>query len=157
VYVLFPQGKTARAVIDNLHESQQLRVAASAIKGRNGDGILAPWWLTPQLVYWSEKNGIAGSSHESLAGTLDTARFFTSQNEEEAKSILRTRHVDFVVVGDADRLLDNSYTVLGRTGEPSNQLAVTLFRTPSRSPNYLHLISQNPYFKVYEVDKEMLK
>jgi hypothetical protein len=154
---LFPQGKTARAVIDNLHESQQLRVAASAIKGRNGDGILAPWWLTPQLVYWSEKNGIAGSSHESLAGTLDTARFFTSQNEEEAKSILRTRHVDFVVVGDADRLLDNSYTVLGRTGEPSNQLAVTLFRTPSRSPNYLHLISQNPYFKVYEVDKEMLK
>ena len=146
---LFPQGKTARAVIENLHESQQLRRAAADIKGRSGDGILAPWWLTPQLVYWSGKNGIAGSSHESLAGTLDTARFFASQDEEEARSILQKRQVDFVVVCDADRLLDNSYTVLGRTSEPSNQLAVTLFRTPSRSPNYLHLISQNPYFKVY--------
>jgi hypothetical protein len=47
--------------------------------------------------------------------------------------------------------------VLGRTDEPSNQLAVTLFRTPSRPPNYLHLVSQNPYFKVYQVDKEMLE
>jgi hypothetical protein len=154
---LFPEGKTARAVIDNLHESQQLRSAAVALQVRDGDGILAPWWLTPQLVYWSGKNGVAGSSHESLAGTLDTARFFTSQDEEEAKSILRARHADFVVVCDADRLLDNSYTVLGRTSEPSNQLAVTLFRTPSRSPNYLHLVFQNAYFKVYQVDKGMLK
>jgi hypothetical protein len=154
---LFPEGKTARALIDNLHESQHLRNAAVALQVRDGDGILAPWWLTPQLVYWSGKNGVAGSSHESLAGTLDTARFFTSQDEEEAKSILRARHADFVVVCDADRLLDNSYTMLGRTSEPSNQLAVTLFRTPSRSPNYLHLISQNPYFKVYQVDKGMLK
>jgi hypothetical protein len=154
---LFPQGKTAQAVIDNLQESQQLRVAAAAIKGRNGDGILAPWWLTPQLVYWSGKNGVAGSSHESLAGTLDTARFFTSQSEEEAKSILRSRQVAFVVVCDADRLLDNSYTVLGRTGEPSKQLAITLFRTPSQAPDYLHLVSQNPYFKVYQVDQEMLE
>jgi hypothetical protein len=154
---IFPQGKTARAVIENLYESQQLRRAAADIKGHSGDGILAPWWLTPQLVYWSGKNGIAGSSHESLAGTLDTARFFASQDEEEARSILQKRQVDFVVVCDADRLLDNSYTLLGRTSEPSNQLAVTLFRTPSRSPNYLHLISQNPYFKVYKVDTDMRK
>jgi hypothetical protein len=47
--------------------------------------------------------------------------------------------------------------VLGQTSEPSNQLAVTLFRTPSRSPNYLQLVSQNPYFKIYQVDKELLK
>lgn len=154
---LFPHGKTARSVTDNLHETQQLRRAAEAIKSRDGDGILAPWWLTPQLVYWSGKNGVAGSSHESLAGTLDTARFFTSQNEEEARSILRMRDADFVVVCDADRLLDNSYTVLGQTSEPSNQLAVTLFRAPSRSPNYLQLVSQNPYFKIYQVDKQSLK
>ena len=154
---LFPQGKAARAVIENLHESQQVRRAAMALKAQNGDGILAPWWLTPQLVYWSGKNGVAGSSHESLAGTLDTARFFTSQDEETAKSILRTRHVDFVVVCDADRLLDNSYAVLGRISEPSNQLAITLFRNPSRSPNYLHLVFQTPYFKVYQVDKEIFE
>ena len=154
---LFPRGKTAHAVIENLQESQQLRRAAADIRGRSGDGILAPWWLTPQLVYWSGKSGVAGSSHESLAGTLDTARFFASQDEEEARLILQKRQVDFVVVCDADRLLDNSYSVLGRIGEASNQLASTLFRTPSRSPHYLHLISQNPYFKVYEVDKEMLR
>jgi hypothetical protein len=154
---LFPQGKTAQTVIDNLHESQQLRRAAVFLKGLPGDGILAPWWLTPQLVYWSGKSGIGGSSHESLAGTLDTARFFTSQDEEKSASILRTRQADFVVVCDADRLLDNSYTVLGRTSEASNQLAVTLFRTPSRSPNYLHLVAENPYFKVYQVDKDVLE
>ena len=154
---LFPQGKTARAAIDNLYESQQLRRAAVVLKGLQGDGILAPWWLTPQLVYWSGKSGVGGSSHESLAGTLDTARFFTSQAEEEATSILHTRHVDFVVVCDADRLLDNSYTVLGGTGEASNQLAVTLFRTPSRSPNYLRLVSEDPYFKVYQVNKDVLE
>jgi hypothetical protein len=154
---LFPEGKTARAVIDNLQESQQLRSAAAALKLLDGDGVIGPWWLTPQLAYWSGKNGVAGSSHESLAGTLDTARFFTSQDEEEAKSILRARHADFIVVCDADRLLDNSYTVLGRTSDPSRQLATTLFRTPSRSPNYLHLVFQNPYFKVYQVDKGMLE
>jgi hypothetical protein len=154
---LFPEGKTADAVNENLQESQQLRRVAADIRGRDGDGILAPWWLTPQLVYWSDKNGIAGSSHESLAGTLDSARFFASQDEQEARSILQKRHADFVVVCDSDRVLDNSYIVLGRTGEPANQLAATLFRTPSRSPSYLHLISQNPYFKVYEVDKDMLK
>ncbi len=153
---LFPQGETGRALAENLRESQQLRRTALALKDLNGDGILAPWWLTPQLVYWSEKSGVAGSSHESLAGTQDTARFFISQNEEEAKSILRKRHPEFVVVCDADRLLDNSYTVLGRTGEPANQLAATLFRTPSRCPTYLRLVFQNPDFKVYQVNKHML-
>jgi hypothetical protein len=92
-----------------------------------------------------------------LGYALFAARFFTSQDGEEAKLILRARHADFVVVCDADRLLDNSYTVLGQTSEPSHQLAVTLFRTPSRSPNYLHLVFQNSYFKVYQVDKRMLE
>ena len=154
---LFPQGEPARLLGDNLHESQQLRRAAIALEGRDGDGILAPWWLTPQLVYWSGKNGVAGSSHESLAGTQDTARFFTSQDGEEARSILRTRHLDFVVVCEADRLLDNSNTLVGRTSESANQLASTLFQAPSRAPNYLQLVFQNPYFKVYHVDKEILK
>ena len=154
---LFPQGEARRILAENLHESQQLRQAAQALKGLEGDGVLGPWWLTPQFVYWSGKAGVAGTSHESLPGILATARFFVAQDDAEAKSILLERHPDFVVVCDADRLLDNSYTVLGITGEPANQLAATLFRTPSRSPSYLHLVFQNPYFKVYQVQKEMLK
>jgi hypothetical protein len=154
---LFPQGEAGRSVAENLYESQQLRQAAFALKTLPGDGILGPWWLTPQLVYWSGKAGIAGTSHESLAGIVATARFFVAQDDAEAKAILRERHPDFVVVCDADRLLDNSYTVLGETGEPANQLAATLFRTPSRCPSYLHLVFQNPYFKVYQVRKEMVE
>jgi hypothetical protein len=154
---LFPQGQTARQVFENLRESQQLREAAEAIKSLEGDGVLGPWWLTPQLVYWSGKSGVAGTSHESLAGIVATARFFVAQDDAEARSVLRERHPDFVVVCDADRLLDNSYTLLGRTGERSNQLAVTLFRTPSRCPQYLQLVFQNPSFKVYRVRKEMLQ
>ncbi|HEU4678488.1 MAG TPA: hypothetical protein VFS35_03140, partial [Terrimicrobiaceae bacterium] len=134
---LFPQGETARQVFENLREGQQLREAADAIKSLEGDGILGPWWLTPQLVYWSGKSGVAGTSHESLAGIVATARFFVAQDDTQAQAVLRERHPDFVVVCDADRLLDNSYTVLGATGERSNQLAATLFRTPSRCPQYL--------------------
>jgi hypothetical protein len=154
---LFPQGEAGRILAENLQESQQLRQAANALKGLEGDGILGPWWLTPQLVYWSGKNGVAGSSHESLAGIIATARFFVAQNETEATSILLERRPDFIVVCDANRLLDNSYTVLGELDQPANQLAATLFRTPSRCPNYLRLVFQNPNFKVYQVQKEMLE
>ena len=103
------------------------------------------------------KERVAGSSHESLAGTLATVRFFVSQDPEEAKSILRERHPDFVVVCDADRLLDNSYAVLGQTSAAANQLAATLFRTPSQCPDYLRLVFQNPSFKIYQVQKDMLE
>jgi hypothetical protein len=154
---LFPQGEAGRILAENLHESQHLRQAAQAVKDLEGDGILGPWWLTPQLVYWSEKSGVAGTSHEALAGTVASARFFVAQDELEAQTILRERQPDFVVVCDADRLLDNSYTVLGTTGERANQLAATLFRTPSRCPIYLRLVFQNPYFKVYQVQKERLQ
>jgi hypothetical protein len=154
---LFPQGETGRNLVENLRESQQLRQAARALGNLKGDGILGPWWLTPQLVYWSGKNGVAGSSHESLAGTIDTARFFVTQDDAEAKSILLKRHPDFVVVCDADRLLDNSYTVLGELGKPANQLGAILFRSPSRCPSYLQLAFQNPSFKIYQVRKDMLQ
>jgi hypothetical protein len=153
---LFPQGEAGRIFAENLYESRQLRQAAEALKDLEGNGILGPWWLTPQLVYWSGKDGVAGSSHESLAGTIDTARFFVAQDDTNAKSILLKRHPDFVVVCNADRLLDNSYTVLGKIVSSTNQLAAVLFRTPSRAPNYLRLVFQNPSFKVYKVQKEML-
>ena len=154
---LFPQGDASRILAENLHETQQLRQAAQAVKGLEGDGVLGPWWLTPQFVYWSGKAGVAGTSHESLSGTIDSARFFVAQDDADAKSILRERHPDFVVVCDANRLLDNSYRVLGEASGPANQLAATLFRTPSRCPNYLRLVFQNPSFKVYRVQKQLLE
>lgn len=153
----FPQGETGRTLAENLYESRELRQAAEALKDVEGNGILGPWWLTPQLVYWSGKDGVAGSSHESLAGTIDTALFFVAQDDIKAKSILLRRHPDFVVVCNADRLLDNSYSVLGEGVSSNDQLAAVLFRTPSHSPNYLHLVFQNPSFKVYKVRKEMLQ
>ena len=154
--ILFPDGENRRTIAENLQENQYLRQAAFALASLEGDGILAPWWLTPQLVYWSGKSGVAGSSHESLSGAIDTARFFVTQNENEAKSILRDRHSDFIVVCDANRLLENSYQTLGETGTPANQMAAILFRTPSRAPHYLRLVFQNPSFKVYRVQRNEL-
>ncbi|HEY5812813.1 MAG TPA: hypothetical protein VIT23_09190, partial [Terrimicrobiaceae bacterium] len=154
---LFPTGEARQNLVENLYESQQLRQVAHALKNLEGDGVLSPWWLTPQLVYWSGKKGIAGSSHESLPGTIDTARFFVADDESEAKSILLKRNPDFIVVCNADRLLDNSYTLLGEVRNPANQLAAVLFKTPSRCPDYLRLFFQNPSFKVYRVQKEMLR
>jgi hypothetical protein len=132
-----------------------LRETAMALVSGERTGILAPWWLSPPLAYWSGQPCIAGSSHESLPGTVDTARFYLATNADEAREILTRRKASYVVAYEPSRVLGTSSLLLD---EPAsrNSLGAILYDTPVLAPPCLAVVYSNPYFKVYEVKKDGL-
>jgi hypothetical protein len=113
--------------------------------------ILAPWWLSPQIVYWSHQPAIGGSSHESLPGIVDSARFYLSENAEDARAILERRGVKWVISYDAQRVAQTSATILGRV-VAAYPLAQTLEAQPHSAPKFLTLEYANPAFKLFRVN-----
>src|SRR5205807_7830645 len=85
---------------ENKIEQLELRAISSQIDG----AFIAPWWLSPALSYWSRQAGVVGSSHESIEGIVETAKFFETQNAEEAIQIIGRQNVRCVVASDADRV-----------------------------------------------------
>jgi len=79
--------------------------------------ILAPWWLSPGLLYFSGHPIVSGSSHEGMSGIVDSAKFFAATTWGEAEQILDRRKVRWVVVWDNPDLvypvLGNSESILG--------------------------------------------
>ena len=114
-------------------------------------GILAPWWLSPALAYWSGQPALAGSSHEALPGTVDVARFFTTADLPAAAAILRRRRVRWVVAYEPDRVLRTAAPLLGLTKVSTRSLGLVLYQRPEGAPSFLRLAMVNPYFKIYEV------
>ena len=98
-----------------------VREAALQIKagGANG-GILAPWWMSPALLYYSGQPIVASSSHESIDGIIDSARFYTTRDFLEAYAILDRRQVAWVAVYRPELLYRNSEQIL--TGKPFQQI-----------------------------------
>jgi len=117
-------------------ELAALRGAAVDGIGANGGPFLASWWLSPAVAYWSHQPGVAGTSHESLPGIVDTAQFFLSTDPEAAAAILRKRPVRWVLAGDPGQEISTSSTLLGLkpVGEP---LATTLYDHPENAPDFL--------------------
>jgi hypothetical protein len=99
------------------------RIIAQAIK--EPGAILAPWWISPSLLYFSGQPIVASSSHQSLPGTVTSARFFTTKNWTEADEILQARQVRYVVVYEMDRLLENSSAILGLKEPRLSGLTIT--------------------------------
>ena len=127
----------------------RLRTIAVAMKAGPRTGFLAPWWMSPQIAYWSGQPGVAGTSHQSLPGILDTARFYLSTDEAKAAEILHRRQVGWVIADNAsfdveqrDRLIavTNSEVVLGVRSE-EEPLAVILAGHPRQAPGYLREVS----------------
>lgn len=135
-------GKTA--------ENRSLFDAAQFLKGSEG-ALLAPWWLSPALVYWSGLPSVAGSSHESLPGILESARFFSTNDLDAGGGILKARKVKWVVVSDPVALLGNSIALLGTTNR-DDSLANVFYKRPRLAPDYLQLRYANQFFKIYHVD-----
>src|SRR6266480_3568194 len=74
---LFADEELARRT-ENKIEQLELRAMSSQI-----DGVfIAPWWFSPAISYWSRQAGVGGSSHESVGGIVEIARFFETQNAE---------------------------------------------------------------------------
>jgi hypothetical protein len=150
---LWPNEAQLAARMERRIESAQIRDFSLRLRSPEVHPFLAPWWLSPSIAYWSGQPGVAGSSHESLTGIEETARFFLSENLQEARAILGKRHVVWVFAYDSDRVAQNSAAILN---EPLSRepLCRVLDRTPSQAPSFLVFSAQNPTCKLYEVALE---
>lgn len=134
------------------YESYDLKQVAYKIKTR--DGVLAAWWQSPALLYFSGAPIVASSSHESLSGIEASCRFFTSVNWRESEAILKERRVKWIVVGDPRPLLEQSYKLLGLPNEKNTvQYAQTLaarLYTVKAVPTALKFRAVIKQFRLYE-------
>ena len=133
---------------ENKIEQLELRAISSQIDG----AFIAPWWLSPALSYWSRQAAVGGSSHESIEGIVETAKFFETQNAKEAIQMIGKQNVRCIVVYDADRVAQNSALILGHA-LPPNAFCYLLDRRPSEVPPFLRLIIQTGRFKLFRVGK----
>ena len=85
---LWPNEAQLAGRVERRIESAQIRDLALNLRSPEVDPFLAPWWLSPSIAYWSGQPGVAGSSHESLNGIEESARFFLSENLKQAHEIL---------------------------------------------------------------------
>ncbi len=141
------QLQTRRA--ETRREAAEWRAVAAALPADRHAPFLAPWWLSPSAAYWSGHPAVAGSSHESLTGIVESARFFQSTEPNDARAILRRHGVRSVMAYDAERVAQNSAAILGLAAPPRS-LGLILDRTPSQAPPFLSLIAQNGAGKLYE-------
>jgi hypothetical protein len=134
------------------NESAQLRDLALLLRSSETRPFLAPWWISPEIAYWSGQPGVAGSSHEGLGGIADSARFFMVDDWQIAHEILLKDKAAWVVAYDADRVAQNSAAILGRSAvRQTPAVCFALDRTPARAPGYLSFSGQNAAGKLYRV------
>jgi hypothetical protein len=94
-------------------ERVNARLAAERMRSPEVMPFLAVWWLSPAIAYWSGQPAVAGSGHEGISGILDSARFFVTENPQEAREILDRRLVRWVVASDPARAAENARAILG--------------------------------------------
>jgi hypothetical protein len=142
---LFADEELARRTENNLE-----MIEAHAIASRCDGPFLAPWWFSPAFAYWSRQPGVGGSSHESIGGVVESARFFGTQDTEKAAQILNRHNVRWVVAYDADRVARNSAQIL-EYPISQNAFCYLLDRRPTEVPPFLRLIAQTGHFKLFRV------
>jgi hypothetical protein len=147
---LWPNETQLASRVEQRNESAQIRDLALNLQSSDTRPFLAPWWLSPSIAYWSAQPGVAGSSHESLGGIEDTARFFLSKDLEKAREILQNHRAAWVFSYDCERVAQNSAAVLNHA-LPLRPLCRVLDRTPSQAPRFLVFSAQNPASKLYRV------
>jgi hypothetical protein len=146
----WPNEQTVALRAGNRIEAAEWSAAATALAGAERAPLLAPWWLSPAAVYRSGQPAVAGSSHESLPGIVDSARFFLATNPDEAREVLRRHEVKWVLAYDSERVAENSAAILGISA-PARPLCLILDRWPSQAPPFLALAGQNGAAKIYRV------
>ena len=147
---LWPNEAQLAMRMEKRIESAQIRDLALSLRSPEVHPFLAPWWLSPSIAYWSAQPGVAGSSHESLNGIEDSARFFLSEDLQKAREILEKRRVAWVFAYDSDRVAQNSAAILNEP-RPLQPLCRVLDRTPSQAPSFFIFFAQNPTCKLYGV------
>ena len=156
--MLFPNETRAAQLAERRADNVQLRDAADRLAHVPRGGVLAPWWFSPALAYWSGQPCVAGSSHESLAGIVDTARFYLTAGDAEdrgrALELLNRRQVRWVVSYDWARVLEQSEKLLPMM-LPRISMARRLDERPHNAPPFLRPIYANGAFKIFEVERNV--
>jgi hypothetical protein len=136
-----------------LDDQARMRQAAEFIGAHAPGGILAPWWWSAALVYWSDQPAVAGSSHEGMSGIVSTARFFGTTNPKLAQQVCNDRSVETVVTGNPEAIVIESAHILGQPlPTKQNTMADILWTKPHSCPVFLHLIYDDTVIKVFEVN-----
>ena len=146
----WPDEQAAAIRVERRHEQAELRELSLNLISGDRRPFLAPWWLSPAIAYWSGQPSVAGSSHESLPGTIDSAEFFLTENAPTGREILQRRGVAWVIAYDAVRLERNSAQILGKAAS-ERCLARVLDQRPARAPRFLILSGQNGTAKLFQV------
>lgn len=124
-------------------------------------GILAPWWISPGLLYFSGQPIVSGSSHCGISGIVASAEFFATTSWTDADTILQKRKVRWIVVWDEPKyqypLLASSQEILGQpvsTDENKGVADATIAQiliTDRDVPDNLQLRAVTEHLKLYEV------
>ena len=147
---LWPNETQLASRVERRIESAQIRELALSLRSSDMHPFIAPWWLSPSIAYWSGQPGVAGSSHESLSGIEDSARFFLSGDFQQACTILHKDTVAWVFAYDSERVAQNSAAILNEA-IPPHPVCRVLDRTPSQAPPFLIFSAQNAACKLYRV------
>jgi hypothetical protein len=147
---LWPNEAQLADRVAQRNESEQLRDMALNLQSPENHPFLAPWWLSPEIAYWSNQPGVAGSSHESLPGIEDSARFFVSQDWGTAHKLLENHKVVLVIAYDSQRTAKNSGQILG-AAVPQQPVCMMLDKVATTAPPFLVLSAQNGVAKLYRV------
>jgi len=147
---LWPNEMQLAWRMEQRNEAVQIRDLAVNLQSTETRPFLAPWWLSPSIAYWSGQPGVAGSSHESLSGIEDSARFFLCEDSQKAREILKKREAAWVLAYDTERVAQNSAAVL-KEPLPPHPLCRVLDRTPGQAPPFLVFSAQNATCKLYRV------
>ena len=145
---LWPSEAELSLRVEQRSELVQLRDMALSLRSSEIRPFLAPWWLSPSIAYWSGQPGIAGSSHESLDGIEDSARFFLCDDWQKARQILENHRTAWVIAYNSERVAQNSVEVLSQAA-PAHPLCRVLDRTPGQMPPFLIFAAQNGTCKLY--------
>jgi len=146
---LYPPDEAFRARVENIADAIALREAALSLSAGPVGGVVAPWWFSPAIVWWSGQPCVGGTSHQSLPGIVESCEFYLGEVPDP--EFLQKRKVVYILVYEPDRLISNSEQILGRSAIGLT-IAEHLYAARKEPPARLKKIFANRFFKVYQVD-----
>ncbi|MEX1111715.1 MAG: hypothetical protein WEB31_07930 [Chthoniobacterales bacterium] len=149
---LFPAPQEAVRQQEKMLEAVLLEQTARFLQTQPRGGVLAPWWISPALARLSGQPMVGGTSHQSLPGSVDTAHFFLSDDDNVAAGQLSRREVKYVVTDAPERIIATSTALLGVPAPP--QPLIARLSSGRHTPDFLQPVFANQFFRVYKVRDE---
>ena len=137
---------------EKIAEAVYLEQVGAFLRMQPHGGVIAPWWISPALARVSGQPAVAGTSHQSLPGSADTARFFLCDDDALAEAMMGLRQARYVVTDAPERVIPTSAALLGIPA-PKDPLIARL-DAGRRVPTFLEPVFANAFFRVYKVRDE---